>query len=346
MMDTIIRKINIENIDQNIIEEAASILRLGGIVVFPTETVYGLGADAFSKEAAEKIYRAKGRPSDNPLIVHVADQRGLEKVAKNISSQAKVLMKKFWPGPLTLIFEKKEELPLETTGGLTTVAVREPDHTIARVLIKEAGGCVAAPSANISGKPSPTSGKHVVEDMDGKVDMILDGGKAELGLESTILDMTTSPPTLLRPGFITKEMIEEVIGKIQSEEENSNASPRAPGMKYRHYAPKAEMYLVSGEEENVIEKINLLFTENQRKELKTGIISIKEHEKKYPLGSVLIIGRKGSPKEVAGNLYEVLRLFDSEGVDVIYCEVFSESDLGHAIMNRLKKAASYNIIKA
>ena len=250
-METKIEKIDKNKINEEIIEEAGMILKNGGLVAFPTETVYGLGADALKEEAAMKTYAAKGRPSDNPLIVHIAEYEDLRKIAVNIPAETDALAAHFWPGPLTMIFEKSEVVPYGTTGGLDTVAVRMPTDEVARALIRAAGGFVSAPSANTSGRPSPTLAEHVAEDLGGKIDMILDGGAVEIGLESTILDMTVTPPMILRPGAITAEMFEEVIGKVDVDETllvaESEKAPKAPGMKYRHYAPKAKLMIVEGD---------------------------------------------------------------------------------------------------
>ena len=247
-METIIKKIDRNQIDQVIMEEAGSILKNGGLVAFPTETVYGLGANALDEEAAKKTYAAKGRPSDNPLIVHIARLEDLGAIVESVPLIVDEIAAHFWPGPLTMIFNKNEKVPLGTTGGLETVAVRMPDDEIARELILAGGGYVSAPSANTSGRPSPTTAQHVAEDLSGKIEMILDGGSVDIGVESTILDMTVTPPMILRPGAITKEMLSEVIGEVAVDEtlisENSTKAPKAPGMKYRHYAPKAEMIKV------------------------------------------------------------------------------------------------------
>ena len=218
VMKTIIEKIDKHHIDIQIMEKAGEILKRGGLVAFPTETVYGLGANALDEEAAKKTYAAKGRPSDNPLIVHIADVEALDAIVEHISEKARRVMEKFWPGPLTLIFQKTEKVPFGTTGGLNTVAVRMPVDEIALALIRAGGGYVSAPSANTSGRPSPTSAMHVADDLDGKIEMILDGGNVDIGVESTILDMTVEPPMILRPGAITKEMLEEVYTRSPSME--------------------------------------------------------------------------------------------------------------------------------
>lgn len=344
-MNTKIRKIDITNVDSSIIIEAANIIKHGGTVVFPTETVYGLGADALNEKASKKIYEAKGRPSDNPLIVHISDKRDLIKIVSHIPEVADMLMEKFWPGPLTLIFNKTKDVPKGTTGGLDTVAVRMPNHPVALELIKQSGTCIAAPSANISGKPSPTTGEHVIEDLDGRVDMIINSGSVGIGIESTILDVTCNPPMILRPGYVTVEMVKEIIGNVAIDNFQESDKPKAPGMKYRHYAPKADMVIYSGETSKVIEAINSIAKEKYEKGLKVGIIATEESQMLYKYGKVFSIGKRKSEKQIAKNLYAVLRAFDDMEVDIILSESFSEGDLGYAIMNRLVKASSNNIIK-
>ena len=336
-----------EGIDQEIITEAGSILKDGGLVAFPTETVYGLGGNALDEQAAEKIYAAKGRPSDNPLIVHIAEFEALNKIAAEIPEEAKMLADAFWPGPLTMIFQKTDLVPMGTTGGLNTVAVRMPDHPVALALIRAAGGYIAAPSANTSGRPSPTTAQHVAEDLSGKIEMILDGGSVDIGVESTILDMTVTPPMILRPGAITKEMLSEVIGEVAVDETLiSENSTKAPGMKYRHYAPKAEMIIVDGEPEEAVRAIKQIAYEQVRLGYKVGIIASNESVDQYTTGVVKCIGSRVNEKTVARNLYKVLREFDEEEVDYIYSEAFPEAGIGTAIMNRLGKAAGHHVLQA
>ena len=339
-METIIRKIDKNNIDPEVIEEAGNILKNGGLVAFPTETVYGLGADALKEEAAKKTYAAKGRPSDNPLIVHIADYEDLKAVAVNIPAKTDALAAHFWPGPLTMIFEKSEVVPYGTTGGLDTVAVRMPSDPVAAAVIRAAGGFVSAPSANTSGRPSPTTAQHVSEDLDGKIDMILDSGSVDIGLESTILDMTVEPPMILRPGAITADMFEEVIGPVSVDEtilgSESNKAPKAPGMKYRHYAPKADLKIVEGPMEQVISYIN-----EQAEKGRTGIICTEETRSRYPKGDIKCVGTRKDELSIASHLFAVLREFDEDGVEQIYSESFKAPGLGEAIMNRLLKAAGH-----
>lgn len=349
-MRTITKKVDKNNIDMQVIQEAGEILKKGGLVAFPTETVYGLGADALDEEAAKKTYAAKGRPSDNPLIVHIAEVQALKKIAIEIPQETEELAYRFWPGPLTLIFKKSEAVPYGTTGGLDTVAVRMPSDPVARALILEAGGYVSAPSANTSGRPSPTLAEHVQEDLDGKIDMILDGGSVEIGLESTILDMTVDPPMILRPGAITVDMLEEVFDHVGIDESilgnESKVPPKAPGMKYRHYAPKAKLTIVEGNIREEVLAIRQLSYEAARCGRQIGVIATSETNHFYTNGIVKTIGSRENEKSIARNLYAVLREFDAEDVDEIYSESFAMRGIGNAIMNRLEKAAGHLRISA
>jgi L-threonylcarbamoyladenylate synthase len=348
-MITKISKLNKTEIDDKVIAAAAQIIRSGGLVAFPTETVYGLGADALTPHAAGKIYAAKGRPSDNPLIVHVAEFEDLPTIAAVIPPKAKQLAKRFWPGPLTMIFPKRDCVPLQTTGGLHTVAVRMPAHPVALSLIKESTRFVAAPSANISGRPSPTKASHVQADLDGRIPMILDGGSVEIGIESTIVDFCEAIPTILRPGYITKEMIEQIIGTVQMDpcfiDLSQQLKAKAPGMKYRHYAPKGELYLVNGQSDKVIRSINQLAKEWIQQGKKIGIIGTEETSGSYPEGIVKTIGKRMDGDAIARNLYGILREFDDLEVDIIYSERFNLEGIGHAIFNRMLKAADYQILE-
>ncbi|NLK76972.1 MAG: threonylcarbamoyl-AMP synthase [Clostridiales bacterium] len=350
-MKTVIEKITeqLTEEDKKKIEAAGDILKQGGLVAFPTETVYGLGADALNPEASKKIYAAKGRPSDNPLIVHISNMKALEKITSEIPEKAKKMAKEFWPGPLTMIFPKSEQVPLETTGGLETVAVRMPNHPIALALIDAGGGYIAAPSANTSGKPSPTKAEHVALDMDGKIPMILDGGAVGIGIESTIVDFSTEIPMILRPGYITPEMIQKVIGEVKMDPglsmDDPTAHPKAPGMKYKHYAPKADLILVNGAQEKVIQKINELVSMAQESGKKTGVIGTDETCGRYQAGIVKSIGTRSEEDTIARHLYGILREFDDLDVDVIYSESFSTPRIGQAIMNRMLKAAGHQVIE-
>ncbi|WP_167957715.1 L-threonylcarbamoyladenylate synthase [Anaerosporobacter faecicola] len=350
-MKTIVKKINEQDMEPGCLREAATILKEEGLVAFPTETVYGLGGDALDFEAAKKIYAAKGRPSDNPLIVHIADVDSLEVLAKEVPEKAYILAKHFWPGPLTMIMKKSEVVPNGTTGGLDTVAIRMPNNKIALQLIRESGVYIAAPSANTSGRPSPTKAEHVVEDLSGKIDMILDGGPVGIGLESTILDLTGEIPTILRPGYITKEMLEEVIGPVTidkailSKNIDPNVKPKAPGMKYKHYAPKADLTIVEGPVNAVVREINALAKKQREQGKCVGIIATDETYAKYQADVVKTIGSREDEEQIARGLYGILRDFDELKVDVIYSEGFAESNLGQAIMNRLLKAAGYQVVE-
>lgn len=347
-MKTIIEQLSIGQMNKATIKKAGDILKSGGLVAFPTETVYGLGADALNEEAAKKIYAAKGRPSDNPLIVHVADMEALAMIAETISEKAAIIAKEFWPGPLTMIFKKTSAVPMGTTGGLNTVAVRMPNHPIAREIIRAGGGYIAAPSANTSGRPSPTKAQHVKEDLAGKIDLLVDGGTVDIGVESTILDMTVEPPMILRPGAITKEMLERLIGEVAVDktliEPDSKKAPKAPGMKYRHYAPKAELTVLEGELSQVVKEINRLTEEKTAQGFKVGIIATEETVEKYCAGNIKCIGTREDGTTVAGNLYGILRDFDNDGTDLIFSEAFSTGGIGSAVMNRLLKAAGQHVI--
>ncbi len=348
-METQVRRLSYSQIDETMIEEAGRIIRKGGLVAFPTETVYGLGGDALNPESSKKIYAAKGRPSDNPLIVHIADKRDLHRIVREVPEKAKKLMEAFWPGPLTMIFYKNELVPQATTGGLDTVAVRMPSDRIAAAFIRAAGGFVAAPSANVSGRPSTTTAAHVEEDLSGRIEMILDGGQAVIGLESTIVDMSVEPPVILRPGAVTKEMMEAVIGPLEVDKAiiapDSGVKPKAPGMKYRHYAPRADLAVVEGSTEAVIAAINQLAEEAETEGKRVGIIATDETKDRYPKGLVLSLGARKHEEEIAQHLFEVLRDFDETDVDCIYSEAFDEASIGPAIMNRLLKAAGHKVIR-
>lgn len=338
-----------DGIDEEGMRCAGEVLRKGGLVAFPTETVYGLGADALDERASAKIYGAKGRPSDNPLIVHIADWEDIYKIAADIPREAKLLADKFWPGPLTMVLKKSEQVPLTTTGGLSTVAVRMPDHAIARGLIRAGGGYVAAPSANTSGRPSPTKAQHVAEDMDGVIEMIIDGGDVSIGLESTIVDLTEGVPTILRPGYINQEMLEAVVGNVEIDKalisDDATIRPKAPGMKYRHYAPRAELMIVEGDEQRVREKINELVKAAEAEGKKAGVIGTDESLLYYKGDLVKSIGSREDEITIAQHLYGILRDFDSSDIDVIYSESFETPHMGQAIMNRLIKAAGHQIIE-
>lgn len=340
------------NIKDEELAEAAAVLKSGGLVAFPTETVYGLGGNALDEDAARKIYAAKGRPSDNPLIAHISCAAELAPLVREIPEAGRKLMEAFWPGPLTMIFPKSSKVPYGTTGGLDTVAVRMPNDPVASRLIALAGVPVAAPSANTSGRPSPTTADHVWQDMNGRIDMIIDGGPVGIGVESTIVDVSSPVPSVLRPGAITMEMLREVLGEVAVDPAilgpmKEDVKPKAPGMKYRHYAPKAELTLVetTGPVESMVEKVKELAHEKLVQGCQVGIICTDESRSCYAEGTVRSIGARESQESVAHNLYAVLREFDDLKVEYIFSESFSEDHLGQAIMNRLSKAAGYKIVQ-
>lgn len=331
------------------IKTAAAVLKAGGLVAFPTETVYGLGADALNEEAAGKIYAAKGRPSDNPLIAHIAGIEDLDQLVSAVPEAGRLLIEAFWPGPLTIIFPKSCIVPYGTTGGLDTVAVRMPSDPVASCLIRLAGVPIAAPSANLSGRPSPTTAEHVRRDLSGRIDLILDGGPVGIGLESTIVDVSCQIPTVLRPGAVTMEMLHSVLKEVcvdpaVSGHIGEDIHPKAPGMKYRHYAPKAELTLVEGPMEAVIARINALTAEKIVEEHRVGIICTEESKKRYPSGIIKSVGSRENEDTIAHNLYAVLREFDDLNVDYIFSESFPGGKMGQAVMNRLMKAAGHKII--
>lgn len=329
-----------------IMEEAAKILRQGGTVAFPTETVYGIGADALNENAVKKIFKAKGRPSDNPLIVHISGFEDLNKLVLSINEKAEKLMDAFWPGPLTIIFEKRDAVPDIVTAGLPTVAVRMPADETALMLIKKAGCPVAAPSANLSGKPSPTKARHVIEDLEGRVDAIIKGNDCPVGIESTVIDVSGDKAIILRPGIITKEQIEAVIGNADNDKwlMSETEIPRSPGMKYAHYAPKAPVTIFEGEIGQVIEEINKAKRLYESRGMKVGIIASDETISCYT-GKVYSLGSRSNHRQIAKQLFHTLRSFDGENVDVILAEAFDRNGVGFAVMNRMIKSAGHNIIK-
>ncbi|HHV95555.1 MAG TPA: threonylcarbamoyl-AMP synthase [Clostridiaceae bacterium] len=381
-MKTEVIKIDINNISQEKINYAAEILKAGGLVAFPTETVYGLGANALQKEAVRKIFAAKGRPSDNPLIVHIADIASLDSLVVEKPPIWEPLAHKFWPGPLTMIFKKSSVIPDEITAGLDTVAIRMPVHPIAMALIKASGLPIAAPSANSSGYPSPTLASHVYEDLNGKIDLIIDGGKADVGLESTVLDITVDPPLILRPGGVTLEQLRTIKSDISldpalanepetdftlTSQANLNTDeflkhkrrdlqgkfiPKSPGLKYKHYAPKAQMVIVDGELDKIVSTINNLVQDIKNSKKRIGILATEQTKDYYKVDTkgnenivVMSLGSRDCPEEIAANLFKRFREMDEQKVDVIFAEGISKNGIGLAIMNRMKKAAGFNIIK-
>ncbi len=331
-----------DGLDERKIKVAGRLIIEGKLVAFPTETVYGLGADALNESAVRRIFEAKGRPADNPLIVHIAEFDDLKKLAREIPEEAKLLAERFWPGPLTLVLPKREEVPLVTTGGLDTVAVRMPAHPIALALIR-ASTPVAAPSANVSGKPSPTLAEHVVDDFYGKIEAIIDGGPTPVGVESTVIDLTSGRPMLLRPGGLPLEEIEKVIGPVEVHPAVKGKAvdlAKAPGMKYRHYSPSVPVIVVEGPRERVREKIGELVEKYRSKGYRVGVMATEE----FPADEFFHLGE--TVEEVAKNLFRALRELDRRGVDVIIAEGVDERGLGLAVMNRLRKASGYRIVRA
>lgn len=328
------------------LQEAGDIIARGGLVAFPTETVYGLGADALNPQAVKDIFLAKGRPQDNPLIVHISSRDQLEKIVDEIPEDAETLMKAFWPGPLTILFAKSNDVPHETTAGLDTVAVRMPNHPLAQKLIECSGRPIAAPSANTSGKPSPTRAEHVIDDLDGKVDAILDGGSTGVGLESTVIDVSEGVAVILRPGGVTIEQLLEVIPNVRYDAalKDERVAPRSPGQKYRHYSPKAKLELYSGEEEKVIEAVRARARELEDNGYKVGILTVDEHMDRYQAKVKQSMGRGSDLEDVARNLFDSLRAFDSFDIDVIIGEGIEETGIGKAIMNRLYKASGGSVV--
>ena len=330
------------------VKKAAEIIKRGGLVAFPTETVYGLGANGLDENAVPKIYEAKGRPSDNPLILHISKLDEIEDIVKEIPKSALILAEEFWPGPLTMVFKKSECIPYRTTGGLESVAIRMPSNKIARELIEAAGVPIAAPSANSSGRPSPTKAAHVIYDLDGKIDMVIDGGEVDIGIESTIVDVTGEVPVILRPGFITEKMLSEAIGRVEIDEvvkslsPDKDLKPKAPGMKYRHYAPRGKMTIYKGSHSKVVERINEEISKLEGK--KTGVLATDETKSYYRADIIISLGSREDGESIAHNLFDALRKFDDDDVEFIYSEGFDENKLGFAIMNRLHKSAGYNII--
>ena len=325
------------------ITQAAAKLKDHEVVAFPTETVYGLGANAFSDEAVRKIFEAKGRPSDNPLIVHIASQEQLDEFVEDIPEYAIALINHFWPGPLTLVLKKKgEQLSDLVTAGLDTVGVRMPDHPIALALLKEANVPVAAPSANRSGKPSPTHASHVYHDLQGRISGIIDGGSTGVGVESTVIDCTTKLPTILRPGGVTKEQMEEIVGEVQVDRAlvEEGHAPKSPGMKYTHYAPNAPVIIVDGSHHYIQQQIDQYEKEGK----KVGVLTTEEAINDYHATKVVSCGNRSNLQTVAAKLYDVLRQFDQEDVDLIISESFPQVGVGAAIMNRLLKAAGNQVI--
>lgn len=350
-METKLIKIDRNQIDPALIQEAGELLKAGALVAFPTETVYGLGGDGLKEDVAARIYAAKGRPSDNPLILHIASLDALSVLAEDVPDLAYRLAERFWPGPLTMILKKSKIVPYATTGGLETVAVRMPSDEIARQIILASGTYIAAPSANLSGRPSPTRAEHVVEDLSGRIEMIVDGGNCDIGLESSIVDLSGEAPMILRPGFITKEDLEQLVSEVAYDRAVLATKPqesivaKAPGMKYRHYAPKGQITIVEGEAKAVAVKINQLAAQQEAAGHRTAVLCAEETKGQYVCANVYSLGSLESEKEISAHLFEALRDFDTQQMEFIYSESFDHTRLSNAIMNRLRKAAGYHIIQ-
>ena len=351
MKKTILLKVDPDKPDLKSIKIAAKIIIEGGLVAFPTETVYGLGADALNSKAIKSLFKAKNRPLDNPPIIHIENFIQMKYLCKKIPTRAKLLIDKFWPGPLTLIFQRSESIPSATTAGLDTVAIRMPKHKVALALIKMSKCPIAAPSANLSGKPSPTLAKHVFNDLKGKIDVILDGGSTRIGLESTVVNFATYPPEVLRPGGVSIEELKKIIEEIKihpfvvADKEIRIEKTLSPGMKHKHYAPKAKVVVVEGPISSVVKKIKELANYYRLKGLKVGILGTQETIDHYNADELKSLGSRFNLGVIAKNLFRLLREFDVENVDIIIAEGVSDEGLGLAVMNRLRKAAGYNIVK-
>lgn len=351
MKKTLLIKIDSNEPDLSKIKVAANIIKKGGLVAFPTETVYGLGADVLNVKAILSLFKAKNRPLDNPPIIHVENLDQVKNLTKEIPIKAKLLIEKFWPGPLTIVFQRSENIPIESTAGLNTIAVRMPQHKIALALIKKSKCSIAAPSANISGKPSPTLAKHVFDDLNGKIDIILDGGPTCIGVESTVVNVTVDPPEVLRPGGISIEDLKKTIGDIKihpvvlTDKQLAIEKIRSPGMKHKHYAPKAKVILVEGAISSIVKKVAEIAEQYMLKELKVGILATQETVEYYNADIVKSLGSRFNLKAIAHNLFSLLREFDDENIEIIVAEGVPSEGVGVAVMNRLRKAAAYNIVK-
>ncbi|NLC53138.1 MAG: threonylcarbamoyl-AMP synthase [Firmicutes bacterium] len=344
MIKTEIITVNPKAIDQTALARAATILRQGGLVAFPTETVYGLGADIYNRDSVKKIFTVKGRPGDNPLIVHIYHWEQMTELAREVPETAKVLAQQFWPGPLTMILPKKEEIPAEVSAGLPTVAIRLPAHPVAEELLRQTGLPVAAPSANTSGRPSPTRSSHVIADLDGKIELIIDAGPTGVGIESTVLDVTGPKLRILRPGGVTREMLEAVFGPemVEAPPQINCARPLAPGMKYRHYAPQAPLRLLTGESDPVRRFLERTAVQARSAGKQLGIIAYEEDQSPVFVSTgvtFLSLGQRANPTEGAERLFHLLRLCDQAGVDEIYAVAPPRWGVGEAVFNRLHKAA-------
>jgi L-threonylcarbamoyladenylate synthase len=351
MKQTVLYKVNPDEPELKKIREAAALIKAGGLVAFPTETVYGLGANALNADAVLALFKAKKRPLDNPPIVHVENVSDVYKLTETVPAKAEALMKQFWSGPLTLVFQRSNLVPDVTTAGLETIAVRMPKHKIALALIRESGVPIAAPSANLAGKPSPTTAQHVFDDLNGRIDAILDGGATRIGVESTVLDVSVDPPVLLRPGGTSLEALRKAVGEVKlhpfitAEAELPAEKARSPGMLHKHYAPKAAVILVEGVVPAVMRQVKELTTACWMQNKRVGVLATDETAWAYEADVVKSMGSRRNVDAMAANLFRLLREFDVENVDVIVAEGVPTEGLGLAVMNRLRKASGYNIIK-
>jgi L-threonylcarbamoyladenylate synthase len=352
MKNTLLLKVDPTNPDAATVQQAADIIASGGLVAFPTETVYGLGADALNGDAVLRLFEAKKRPLDNPPIVHIAAVEEIYPLVLGVPKKAELLMERFWPGPLTLVFKHSSIVPKVTTAGLDTVAIRMPQHKVAKALIRQSKRPIAAPSANLAGKPSPTTAQHVYEDLNGRIDALIDGGATNIGVESTVVDLTADPPMLLRPGGAPYEALKQVLGDlklhpfVQAEKELPLGQIRSPGMKHKHYAPKAEVILVEGNLDAVVDKIKELIELNKTKGLKVGILATDQTQSNYNADVIQSLGSRHNLATIAQSLFRLLREVDAQNVNIIIAESVPSEGLGLAVMNRLRKASGYHIIKA
>jgi len=347
-----VMKVNARRPEMNRIQVAADVIRRGGTVAFPTETVYGLGADALNPKAVARIFLAKKRPPDNPMIVHVANKEDVYRLTRKVPKAAEKLMNELWPGPLTLVLKRSEVVPDITVVGLDTIAIRMPNNRVALALITESKVPIAAPSANLAGRPSPTTAKHVLDDLAGRIDAILDAGPTRIGVESTVLDVTTSPPQILRPGGTSYEKLLSVLGRVKlhpvamADKKARVVEARSPGMKHKHYAPAAELVVVEGELDAIINRVQELASLYMEKGKRAGIMATDESEHAYNADVIKSMGSRKDLAAVAKNLFRLLREFDDEKVDVIVAEGIAPRGLGLAVMNRLRKAAGLHVERA
>jgi L-threonylcarbamoyladenylate synthase len=352
MKQTLMLKVNPEKPETEKVQAAANIIKQGGLVAFPTETVYGLGADALNSKAVLSLFEAKKRPLDNPPIVHVENVSMVYALVKLIPPKAGQLMKFFWPGPLTLVFERSPAVPDVAVAGLDTIAVRMPKHAVALALIRESNCPIAAPSANIAGKPSPTTAEHVLSDLNGRIDVILDAGPTSVGVESTVLDMNVNPPMVLRPGGTPVEALKKVLGDVKihpfvaAEKELPIEKTRSPGMRHKHYAPNAQVIVVEGAVSAVMATVKSLISTYWLQDKRVGVLATDETAWAYEADVVKSLGSRRNVDVMAANLFRLLREFNEENVDVILAESVRTEGLGLAVMNRLRKASGYNIVKA